>query len=389
MNSQKSPSVWSTGLALFSMFFGAGNLIFPLIVGHAAGPNNGYAILGLSLTAVAFPLLGLAAMLLFHGNYQNFFGRLGIIPGAVLLFMLQAILGPVGVIPRLITLMHATLSPFMPGISLLTFTILTCGLLFFLAYRPQKMIKILGVWLTPLFLLALAILMIKGLIDPPAPNPVHEAATASFVQGLVGGYSTMDLITAFLFATVIFPYLQQGLSHVQEGDKKKALLKRLVKTSLIAAFLLGITYAGLSYLSSFHTWTLDGTYAPEELISAISIKLLGPYGALVAGVTVALACLTTAISLVCIVSDYVGTELLKERRGKAIPILTILLLTTFFANLGFKGIASFLGPISQVIYPGLILLSVLNIMYSLYNFKPVKTPVFLTFGVTTALYLVN
>src|SRR5579859_7269674 len=97
-------SLLTTGLALFSMFFGAGNLIFPLLIGNFAGSNVWFAIAGLGVTAVVVPFLGLAAMVFFQGDLHRFFGRVGKVPGMLLLFLLQLILGPFGVIPRLVTL---------------------------------------------------------------------------------------------------------------------------------------------------------------------------------------------------------------------------------------------------------------------------------------------
>src|ERR1700722_17804496 len=92
------------GLALFSMFFGAGDLIWPLILGGDAGDKNFYAMCGLLITGVTLPLLGLIAMMLFRGDYRAFFGQTGKIPGWILIFVIQAILGPFGSLPRLITL---------------------------------------------------------------------------------------------------------------------------------------------------------------------------------------------------------------------------------------------------------------------------------------------
>src|ERR1700722_11983722 len=92
----------SLGLAMFSMFFGAGNVIFPLALGQFAGDKNLYAILGLILTAALIPAAGVFAMILFEGNYKNFFGRLGKVPGFLLAFTTISLLGPLGSTPRCI-----------------------------------------------------------------------------------------------------------------------------------------------------------------------------------------------------------------------------------------------------------------------------------------------
>ena len=113
MSKSNSSGIWLAGMALFSMFFGAGDLIWPLILGGSSGNQNSYALIGLLISGVTLPLLGLTSMMLFQGDYRKFFGQLGKIPGFVLIFIVQVILGPVGSIPRLFTLSYATLKPYL------------------------------------------------------------------------------------------------------------------------------------------------------------------------------------------------------------------------------------------------------------------------------------
>lgn len=136
--------LFTTGLALFSMFFGAGNLIFPLIIGKSVGVNVWYAIAGLGLTAVIVPFLGLATMVLFHADYARFFGRIGKVPGIFLLLVLQLILGPFGVIPRLVTLMHATSAHYFGNMSLGLFSVLTAAVIFGCSFQRKRLVGFLG-----------------------------------------------------------------------------------------------------------------------------------------------------------------------------------------------------------------------------------------------------
>lgn len=375
---QKS-TIITTGLALFSMFFGAGNLVFPILIGKTVGDNTWYAILGLGLTAVAVPFLGLAAMVLFGGDYNRFFGRIGKIPGFCLLLLLQLILGPFGVIPRLVTLMHAMAKPYLFDLSLMSFSVLAGVVIFFCSFKRQYLIKLIGTILTPIKLVSLAALVALGLTGISSTSHEHTSAWNSFMQGFIGGYNTMDLIAAFLFATVILPHFQKEAQLEDPGQNKRVILKKMFFSSLIAASLLLLTYIGLSWISSYHTWTLDASYRPEELLGAIAYKILGPIGGGIAAIAVVMACLTTAITLVSIFADYLQKDLCKEKIHPTTALIGTLLAAMLFANLGFGGILAFLGPILQVVYPGLILLSVLNILYSLYGFQKVKIPVFLTF----------
>ncbi|MBS0652582.1 MAG: branched-chain amino acid transport system II carrier protein [Verrucomicrobia bacterium] len=376
----KQTSLLTTGLALFSMFFGAGNLIFPLLIGQSVGCNAWYAISGLAVTAVVVPFLGLAAMVLFQGDYSRFFGRIGKVPGLMLLLMLQLILGPFGVIPRLVTLMHAMASPYLFDMSLLSFSVLSGVVLFAFSFKREWLINFLGAILTPVLLVALAALMFFGLLDGSSAPAVDALPMTSFFEGLLGGYNTMDLIAAFLFATVILPHFQKETAHDNPEAGQKSILKKMGLSSLIAASLLLATYVGLCLIAARHAPAAGNACPPEQLLNVIAVKLLGPAGGCIAAIAVMTACLTTAMTLASIFADYLRKDICKEKISPAWALVATLAVTTVFANLGFSGIAAFLGPILQVVYPGLILLTVLNLFHALYGYRMVKLPVFLAFG---------
>ena len=381
-------SLFITGLALFSMFFGAGNLIFPLLIGKSVGNNIWFAISGLGLTAVIVPFLGLTTMILFQADYHRFFGRIGKVPGLLLLLLLQLILGPLGVIPRLITLMHAMAGHYLFDIPLVAFSILAALIIFGCSFKRQRLIGFLGTILTPILLLSLAALVFLGLMDGSPLSPESLPAGDSFLQGLLGGYNTMDLIAAFLFATVVLPHFQKETDLEHPLQRRRSLLKKMVFSSLIAAALLFLTYVGLCLISAHHGWTLDPACPPEQMLSAIATKLLGPAGGCIAAIAIITACLTTAMTLASIFADYLRKDLCKEKISPTLALILTLVVATLFANLGFGGIAAFLGPILQVVYPGLILLTVLNLFHSLYGYRMVKWPVFLAFIGSAIIYLI-
>lgn len=365
MATKKRSGIFTTGLAIFSMFFGAGNLIFPLLIGQSVGDNVWYAIGGLGITAVLVPLAGLTAMLLHDADTDSFFGSIGRLPGIALLFLLQLILGPFGVIPRLVTLMHATSSPYLGGLPLIPFSLLTASVIFFFSFQKRRLVGLLGAVLTPLLLLSLGALFFFGLTDGSSLTSQQVSKFESFQSGLLGGYNTMDLIAALLFATVILPHFKAG------STDKGTPLKNMFFSSLIAALLLLLTYIGLCLISANHPH-LGAGQPPEQLLNAIATSLLGPRGGLIATVAILLACLTTAITLASIFADYLSNTLSGGGLGNKRSLAATLLITTLFANMGFSGLASFLGPLLQVIYPGLILLTLYNILkVSLKSTKPV------------------
>ena len=198
----------------------------------------------------------------------------------------------------------------------------------------------------------------------------------------------MDLIAAFLFATVVLPHFQKEVDLDPSADKKKSLFKKMFFSSSIAATLLLFTYIGLCFISSNHGDSV-GAVPTEGLLGAIAVKLLGPAGGCIAAIAIVTACLTTAITLSLIFADYLRNDLCKDKIHPLLALAATLFITTCFANLGFTGISAFLGPILQICYPGLIVLTVLNIVYYLTGFKAIKVPVFLTFASSALLYFIQ
>src|ERR1700730_16757905 len=113
MSQTNKSNTLATGLAMFSMFFGAGNIVFPLALGQIAQDKNFYAILGMLITAVGVPFLGLIAMTLFDGDYKRFFGRIGKVPGFIVAACIMGLIGPFGAIPRCIALSYSTAKMFL------------------------------------------------------------------------------------------------------------------------------------------------------------------------------------------------------------------------------------------------------------------------------------
>lgn len=388
MFNKQNFDVMIAGLALFSMFFGAGDLIWPLILGGSSGDKNLFSMLGLLITGVSLPLLGLIAMMLFQGDYRAFFGRIGRAPALILIFMIQVILGPVGSIPRLVTLSYATLKPYFPfEISLLVFSVLACLLVLTLTFKTQKLIGILGLVLTPILLLCLGAILIMGFIHLPPSTHVAMSNQEAFVGGLQVGYNTLDLIASFMFAPLVMSHF---LIDEREKDPKVAkqrIFKKMLQASLIAAGLLSCMYMGLTYVASYYIPHIDIPHLPEERLSLIARHLLGPYGALISSLAVSMACLTTAIPLVSICANYIHQDLFQKKGGSFPPLLITLAISMLLANLGFMGIASLLSPVLQILCPGLIVLSVFNIANRLYETRVPRIPVFATFALSTIAYV--
>lgn len=371
--SQKSNTI-ATGLAMFSMFFGAGNVVFPLALGQIAQDKNFFAILGMLITAVGVPFAGLIAMTLYDGDYKRFFERIGKVPGFLLAAGIMGLIGPFGAIPRCITLSYSTAKMYLGDMPLPLFSILACIVIWLFTYKRNTIIDALGYVLTPLLLGSLTVIIIAGFIYSPAAPEADHANFGIFMKGLKDGYQTMDLLGAFFFSSVVIASLKKNLDP-NSSNYAKRLMKVSLQATAIGAGLLAVVYVGFSYVASFHSGAL-GNVNSDELISIIAVHVLGPKAALIACIAVALACLTTAIALAAVFAEFVHKDVSFNKVGYSPALIGTLAITFFVSTLNFNGIAAFLAPILQVCYPALITLSVVNIAYKLINFKPVKLPVF-------------
>lgn len=369
---------FAIGLAMFSMFFGAGNVIFPLAVGQYAGDKNLFAMFGLILTAAVMPIAGVIAMILFDGNYRQFFGRLGRIPGFLVALTIISLLGPLGSTPRCIALSYTTLKSAFLDMSPILFSGISCAIILGFTIKKNHMLTLLGWVLTPLLLASLITIIVIGLFTAGEPQVIDQSNMSMFLHGLKEGYNTMDLLAAFFFSSTILNILR---IRCKEHGTSRDYLKIAYQASIVGAILLSAIYVGFSYLASYHGHHLP-INGKDELLAAITMKIAGPFGGLLVCVTIALACLTTAIALISAFTDFIQKEVFLDKVSYEITLIGSLLLTFFVSTFEFTGISAFLGPILQICYPGLIVLTFLNIAYRLGDFKPIKTPVFGAFLAT-------
>jgi len=147
---------------MFSMFFGAGNITFPLMIGQTVEGGLIWALLGLILTAVFIPFAGLFSICLFEGSYDRFFCRMGKGPGLFVIFLLLLLIGPFAGIPRCITLTYSTLKVYFTNMHLLTFSLFSSLVIFLCSWKKSRILDLIGYVLSPLLLLFLVAIIVKG-----------------------------------------------------------------------------------------------------------------------------------------------------------------------------------------------------------------------------------
>ncbi len=376
----------STGLAVFSMLFGAGNLMYPILVGINSGSQNLIGMIGFILTTVCLPAAGLVSILLYNGDYNKFFNRLGKIPGKISILISMLIIGPIIGIPRIVTLSHTMMTPFLPEMSSFVFALLFLGLTFFCAFRENRIVDILGKSISPVLLISLLVIIVKGFLSAKAFVPVNATNLEVFKQSFMTGYETLDLLGTIYFSAIVINILRNTLPKKEQSSIKNIVSIGL-KSGLLGTSLLGLVYIGLSYLGAYHGHGLFNINA-GELFREVSFQVLGLHGAAVIGVAVLMACLSTSIALSAVVGEYVQNKIFKDNksfsRGIALVLLACLPLSTYGLGAVLKLTA---GPIVYIGYPMLIALTFANISYKLFDFKYVKVPVLLTGVLALVSYL--
>lgn len=368
--------ILSTGFAMFSMFFGSGNLVFPLMIGKIVNVHYAYASLGLLLTGVCVPFLGLTGIFLFHGNYEKFFARLGPYASFIMPLMMLSLMGPFGVIPRCITVAHGSFTLVFPSVTLPVFSLVFCAILFGLSVDRKKIISLLGVFLTPLLLLSLSLIIGYGILYVEVNTHSSISATSAFLHGVLEGYQTMDLLAAFFFASVVIKHLEM---HLTRGHSAQTIRKMTVLSGIIGAGILAAIYIAFVYLGAIYAVHLEDTNV-EQFLAVIASHTLGSYAAPIVCSTVILACLTTAVILTTVFAEFFQEKVTQSKINMPISIVMTLIVSFLISTLEFEGIASFIGPILQALYPGLILTTILNIAHQLWGIKVIKIPVYITFA---------
>ncbi|MCW8452190.1 branched-chain amino acid transport system II carrier protein [Legionella quinlivanii] len=352
---QNYKSIFIYGFAIFVMFFGSGNLVFPLQIGYAGESNWLMGFAGLLLTGIFLPLMGLFVIKLYQGSYQRFFSEAGKTAGVLLPLIMLALLGSFGVVPRCITVAYGSVNYLFPKISLMPFSLVFCLITFFFCLNDRIMVKLLGKWMSPLLLLTLVVLIGVAMWKSPQAGG-NTAALAAFNNGFVTGYQTMDLFASFFFSALIFQQIQQQFPNASSRE----IIGFAIKPSIIGAGLLAIIYLGLVYLGA-HYSSLIGDVSPELMLPAIASYAMGDKATLFMAITMFFSCLTTAVALNNLFARYLCSLFKQEDKFPFFLCLTSL--TAFAISLlDFKGIAAFLSPILQLTYPAVIVLTALCIL---------------------------
>lgn len=368
--------VVTTGFALFAMFFGSGNLVFPLLVGTESQGHFLSASFGILVTGVLVPFMGVLAMLLYKGSTQEFLGTMGRPAKFWFPLIALSLMGPFGVLARCITVAHGSFTLLFPYCPLIAFSIAFCIVIFLLTANKNRIIPFLGSALTPFLLLSLLAIIAAGIWDRNLPPTENADLWPAFRDGALKGYQLMDLLAAFFFSTFVINHLSKRFS--SEADQG-SLVKVFIKSALLGGGLLSLVYCGLVYLGTAFAAELHGA-APQAMLGLVAQQTLGTLSAPLVCMAVVLACFTTAVVLTSLFADFFRQEVCQEKVGVPVSLIVTLLIAFGVSTLEFSGIAAFLSPILETLYPALIVLTLVNIANKLWGVKLRRWPVLLTFA---------
>ncbi|WP_443863036.1 branched-chain amino acid transport system II carrier protein [Fusobacterium ulcerans] len=350
----KKKDVILTGFALFAMLFGAGNLIFPPMVGYVVGDQWISAAAGFFITGIGFPLLAILSSALAGKELDDFADKVSPLFSKIFNVVLILAIGPFLAIPRTgATAFELMLLPHVDGNNgMYKYVFLACYfiIVFLFSIKANAVIERIGKILTPVLLIILAVIVVKGVFFPIG-EPMAKDISNTFRYGFYNGYQTMDTLAAIIFSSIILKAIRNGRNLTVKQE-----MSFLSNSSLIAVCGLSLVYGGLLYIGATSYGVLHST-GTTQLLTDIVNKLLGKEGNLALGVCVAGACLTTAIGLTATVGDYFSS-LLKTSYEKVVTATVVL--SFIFAGFGVDAIVKVSAPILTFLYPVAIVLIVLN-----------------------------
>lgn len=360
------------GLMLFSFFFGAGNFIFPPVLGQAAGDNLLSATIGFCISGVGLPLLGIIAMAINRSdNPDNLASPVHPNFAKALVIICALTIGPFFAIPRTAAVSFDTgILAFVPtgyhDLGMIAYSLFFFLLTYYLSVNPSKIIDNIGKIMTPMLLICLAILIAFVLLDPLGPTQAAQGdyAEVPFFKGFQEGYNTMDLLAAMLFGAATVNAIES------KGILDHKLLTRLcIYAGIIAATFLALIYSSLAYTGATSVHAFGIVSNGGQLLNQIAVHYMGNFGKVILALIIFFACITTSIGLTSSISGYFNA-LFNEKIQYQRYVLAISVFSFAVSNVGLSNIIKFSIPVLCMLYPIVIVLVLLNVCSGLFKRDP-------------------
>lgn len=356
---------------LFGLFFGAGNLIFPVFMGQLAGSNIWFSILGFLITGVGLPLLGIVAMGISRSSgLYDLASRVNPLYSLFFTCALYLTIGPFFAIPRTATVsFEVGIAPLIPEsqtslwLGIFSFLFFLCVLLFSL--KPSNILVYVGKILNPIFLLFLSILIIASIIKPMGSLSDFPATGAyeynSFFQGFIEGYNTMDALASLAFGIVVI----NAIKNLGVKDPKSIALST-IKSGILSTSLMALIYAFLAIIGAQSLGITSISANGGQALAIVSEHYFGRAGALLLAATITVACLKTAVGLITSCSETFASIFKNSLSYRSYAIL-FCSISFGIANVGLNNIISFSIPALMFLYPLAIVLILLSLFHGAFK----------------------
>ena len=340
--------IFVIGFAMFAVFFGAGNLIFPPFLGLASGKGWFTGFLCFVTADVGLAIFTMLLMVRRQDQEGSILSNLGSVPSKLINVLVMLCVGPLLCVPRTCaTTFEMAVLPLLPQFPAWLFSVLFFVVVFLLTIRSSKVVDIIGKVLTPLLLLTLAVLCVKGMIQPI--GEIAEAAPLRHVikEGFLAGYQTMDV-----FGSMVMTLLVLGAAARKGYTERKLQFRVVALSSVVAAACLFLVYGALTYLGATTSTTDVGDVNQAGLVVLVTELLLKRLGVYLLALIVFFACLTTAVGLVSSTAEFF-TVLLKKVSYWQVS-LAICLCGAGISSIGISAMIRFATPLLNVVYPLLL-----------------------------------
>ena len=363
MSRKKIIDIIICGFALFAIFFGAGNLIFPPYLGVISGNNWGIANIAFLLSDPLLPILGVIVTALLGGQATDLGKRVSkhfsMIIGAISIILI----GPLFAVPRTGATTHEIfVQSFVPSAPQWITSLIFFGLTLYIAIHSHTVIDAIGKYLTPILLFILLLVFIAAVVQPNASFQTTTSA-GLFSQSFKEGYQTMDALGAALMAGVVISDLTR-----RGYTEKKEQHQMMFGVGIVSFILLALVYSSLTYAGATVSTVYDSTIQRPALLIGLIEQLLGSFGKVAMGIAVSFACLTTSVGLITTCGHYFSTLTNGKLEYKKIVIVSVVI-SFLLSLLGVDALLQLAVPVLSAIYPMVIALIFLSIFdrYIIYN----------------------
>lgn len=375
----------AVGITLFSMFFGAGNLILPPMLALQAGTSTVPAMIGFLVAGIGLPVLGIVAVALV-GTARELANRVHPLFSSIFVAAIYLAIGPCLAIPRTSSTAFEMLIPLFPqgtpiGTIRLVFSIVFFAVAYALAMHPGTLTKLLGRITGPALILLLVMVVGSSLVSPAgvaqAPQAPYDSAAP--IQGFLAGYQTMDLLASLTFGIVIAENIKElGVSN------SRGLMREISRAGIVAGILMALVYCGLAQVGASFGSVMPHATNGAALLTASATLHFGIAGTVIIAAIYLLACLNVCIGLISCCGTYFAETFGADAPGAQAHALgrvpytgwaaAFTVFSCVVSNVGLDAILTFSVPLLNALYPVSIVFVIMGMAHRACDRLPLIWP---------------